>query len=111
MMYDTFHANIEEKSPRAALLECQDVLVHVHLSENDRSTPGTGQVAWEETFAALHEIGYDGWVAIEAFGGSLPELAARDEDLAPHVRERGAAGARRRRVHPQRARVLDDEIE
>jgi D-psicose/D-tagatose/L-ribulose 3-epimerase len=76
MMYDTFHANIEEKSPRAALLECRDVLAHVHLSESDRSTPGTGQVAWEETFAALHEIGYDGWVAIEAFSGSLPELAA-----------------------------------
>jgi len=76
MMYDTFHANIEEKSPREALLECRDVLVHVHLSESDRSTPGTGQVAWEETFATLHEIGYDGWVAIEAFSGSLPELAA-----------------------------------
>ena len=76
MMYDTFHAHIEEKDPRAALEACKDVLVHVHLSENDRSTPGTGQVAWDETFAALHEIGYDGWVAIEAFGGSLPELAA-----------------------------------
>jgi D-psicose/D-tagatose/L-ribulose 3-epimerase len=48
----------------------------VHLSENDRSTPGTGQVDWETTFAALGEIGYDGWVAIEAFGDSLPELAA-----------------------------------
>jgi len=36
----------------------------------------TGQVDWETTFAALGEIGYDGWVAIEAFGDSLPELAA-----------------------------------
>lgn len=75
MMYDTYHAHIEEKDPRAALQACQDVLVHVHLSENDRSTPGAGQVAWETTFAALGEIGYDGWVSIEAFGDSLPELA------------------------------------
>jgi D-psicose/D-tagatose/L-ribulose 3-epimerase len=75
MMYDTFHAHIEEKDPRAALQECKDVLVHVHLSENDRSTPGAGQVDWETTFAALGEIGYDGWVVIEAFGDSLPELA------------------------------------
>src|SRR5665213_3259005 len=75
MMYDTYHAHIEEKDPRAALQECKDVLVHVHLSENDRSTPGAGQVAWETTFAALDEIGYDGWVSIEAFGDSLPELA------------------------------------
>jgi D-psicose/D-tagatose/L-ribulose 3-epimerase len=75
MMYDTFHAHIEEKDPRAALQDCKDVLVHVHLSENDRSTPGAGQVEWDETFAALQEIDYDGWVVIEAFGDALPELA------------------------------------
>jgi D-psicose/D-tagatose/L-ribulose 3-epimerase len=75
MMYDTFHAHIEEKDPRAALQECRDVLVHVHLSENDRSTPGAGQVDWPTTFAALHEIGYDDWVVIEAFGDALPDLA------------------------------------
>ena len=34
MMYDTFHAHIEEKDPRAALRDCADVLVHVHASEN-----------------------------------------------------------------------------
>ena len=75
MMYDTFHAHIEEKDPRSALRDCADVLVHVHLSENDRSTPGTGQVDWDTTFAALGEIGYDRWVVIEAFGDRLPELA------------------------------------
>jgi D-psicose/D-tagatose/L-ribulose 3-epimerase len=75
MMYDTFHAHIEEKDPGSALRDCADVLVHVHLSENDRSTPGTGQVDWDTTFAALGEIGYDRWVVIEAFGDRLPELA------------------------------------
>jgi len=76
MMYDTFHAHIEEKDPREAIRACADVLVHVHLSESDRSTPGAGQVAWDDTFAALREIGYDGWLAIEAFGDALPELVA-----------------------------------
>ena len=76
LMYDTFHAHIEEKDPRAALASCRDVLVHVHASENDRGTPGTGQVAWDTTFAALKEIGYDGWIVIEAFGDALPDLAA-----------------------------------
>ena len=42
MMYDTFHAHIEEKDPAAALRDCADVLVHVHVSENDRGTPGDG---------------------------------------------------------------------
>ena len=76
MMYDTFHAHIEEKDPRAALQECADVLVHVHISENDRGTPGAGQVDWDTTFAGIGEIGYDGWMVIEAFGDALPELAA-----------------------------------
>jgi D-psicose/D-tagatose/L-ribulose 3-epimerase len=75
MMYDTFHAHIEEKDPATALRECADVLVHIHLSENDRSTPGTGQIAWAGTFETIRAIGYDGWVVIEAFGDSLPELA------------------------------------
>jgi D-psicose/D-tagatose/L-ribulose 3-epimerase len=75
MMYDTFHAHIEEKNPADALSACADVLVHVHFSENDRSTPGAGQVAWDETFAALRSIDYDEWVVIEAFGDALPELA------------------------------------
>ena len=76
MMYDTFHANIEEKNIGAALQSCADVLCHVHISENDRSTPGSGDIKWAETFDALKAIGYDGWLMIEAFGLALPELAA-----------------------------------
>jgi D-psicose/D-tagatose/L-ribulose 3-epimerase len=76
MMYDTFHANIEEKSITQALKDCADVMAHVHISENDRSTPGQGQVKWDETFDALKKIKYDGWLTIEAFGLSLPSLAA-----------------------------------
>lgn len=75
MMYDTFHANIEEKSPADAIRLLKDVLFHVHISENDRSTPGKGGVNWKETFDALHEIGYDGFMVVEAFGTALPKLA------------------------------------
>lgn len=76
MMYDTFHANIEEKSITEAVKACADQMVHVHISENDRSTPGEGNVRWEESFAALKEVNYDGWLMIEAFGLAMPELAA-----------------------------------
>jgi D-psicose/D-tagatose/L-ribulose 3-epimerase len=75
-MYDTFHANIEEKSVAGAIRDCADVLVHVHISENDRSTPGQGNIRWAENFDALREVNYDGWLMIEAFGLALPELAA-----------------------------------
>ncbi|MFG0334183.1 MAG: sugar phosphate isomerase/epimerase family protein [Maioricimonas sp. JB049] len=76
MMYDSFHANIEEKNIREAVQACSDQLVHVHISENDRSTPGEGGVNWDATFAALKEVDYDGWLMIEAFGLALPDLAA-----------------------------------
>ena len=76
VMYDTFHANIEEKSIPDAIRACADVLCHVHISENDRSTPGQGNVRWAENFDTLKEVGYDGWLMIEAFGLALPELVA-----------------------------------
>lgn len=76
MMYDTFHSNIEEKCISRAIHGCADVLCHVHISENDRSTPGQGNVRWKENFDALREINYNGWLMVEAFGLALPELAA-----------------------------------
>ncbi|MDW7995876.1 MAG: sugar phosphate isomerase/epimerase family protein [Gemmatales bacterium] len=76
MMYDTFHANIEEKNIAQTIASIRDILIHVHISENDRGTPGSGHVHWDDTFRTLRQIGYDGWLTIEAFGRALPALAA-----------------------------------
>jgi D-psicose/D-tagatose/L-ribulose 3-epimerase len=89
-MYDSFHAHIEEKDPAAAIRTVAPVLAHVHVSENDRGTPGTGQVNWDATFKTLKEVGYDGWMVIEAFGRALPDLAAATRiwrDLFPSAEE------------------------
>jgi D-psicose/D-tagatose/L-ribulose 3-epimerase len=89
-MYDTFHANIEEKRPASAIEHLAGHFVHVHISENDRGTPGTGMVHWHETFRALKEVKYDGWLVIEAFGRALPALAAATKvwrDLFPSPEE------------------------
>jgi D-psicose/D-tagatose/L-ribulose 3-epimerase len=75
-MYDTFHANIEEADPIAALTRNRAEMVHIHISENDRGVPGRGNIPWAETFAAIRDIGYDDWLTIEAFGRGLPDLAA-----------------------------------
>ncbi|TWU60477.1 D-tagatose 3-epimerase [Rubripirellula tenax] len=76
IMYDTFHCNIEEKNVTAAVKAGGDKLCHIHISENDRSTPGDGAIRWDENFDAIVGSGYDGWMVIEAFGLSLPEIAA-----------------------------------
>lgn len=75
-MYDTFHANIEEKDPIAALKTIRKHLIHVHISENDRGTPGKGHVPWDATYKTLRAIKYDGYLMIEAFGRALPGIAA-----------------------------------
>jgi D-psicose/D-tagatose/L-ribulose 3-epimerase len=76
MMYDTFHANIEEKNLTAAIHAAAPWTVLVHISENDRSIPGTGHVHWDESFDALKAAGYDGWMVVEAFGLALPGSVA-----------------------------------
>jgi D-psicose/D-tagatose/L-ribulose 3-epimerase len=76
LMWDTFHAHIEEKEVAPVIQSVSPHLIHVHISENDRGIPGTGQVNWEETFKTLRNIRYDRWLVIEAFSRALPELAA-----------------------------------
>ncbi|MBA4850720.1 sugar phosphate isomerase/epimerase [Emticicia sp. BO119] len=71
IMFDTFHANIEEKNLGDAIRKLSKHLVHVQVSENDRSTVGTGNVNWEDVFKALYEIKYDGWLSVEAFSQKL----------------------------------------
>ncbi len=96
-MWDTFHANIEEKDVSKALLNVADSVIHVHISENDRGTPGTGHVHWDATFKALKTAKYDGWLVIEAFGRALPALAAATRvwrDLFPNPEEVYVQGLR-----------------
>jgi D-psicose/D-tagatose/L-ribulose 3-epimerase len=83
MMYDSFHAHIEEKDQAAAILSCAAETIHVHVSENDRGTPGTGQVNWVSFWDGLKRSGYQGYVTIEAFGSALPALAAATKVWRP----------------------------
>jgi len=76
IMYDTFHAHIEEKDPVQAALSLGDKIHVLHVSENDRGIPGTGQVDFPAVMGAVKQAGFDDWIVIEAFGSGVPELAA-----------------------------------
>lgn len=95
-MYDTFHANIEEKNVAAAIREGGRRINHVHISACDRATPGEDHIDYRTTVATLREIGYDGWLTIESFGSALAELAGATciwRAMAPsqeHVAREGA---------------------
>ncbi len=95
-MYDTHHGHIEEKGQKEAINCIAAHLSHVHISENDRGTPGSGQIHWEEVFATLKAIGYDGWLTIEAFSRLIPEFANainvwRDYSPVEEIYENGLA--------------------
>lgn len=89
-MYDTFHANIEEKDPLGVIAKYYDSIGHFHVSENDRGTPGKGHIDLTAAIQAFKKLGYEGWITIEAFGGALPELAAATRvwrDFFPNTEE------------------------
>ncbi|MSO51719.1 MAG: sugar phosphate isomerase/epimerase [Acidobacteria bacterium] len=76
ILFDTFHANIEEKNIGDGYRTIGAHVKHVHTCENDRGIPGSGHVEWDEVFRALGDINYDGWLTIESFGFALGDLSA-----------------------------------
>ena len=74
-MFDTHHANMEEKKIGKAIEFIAPKLGHFHISENDRGTPGSGHVNFDETFEALAKVNYKGWLTIEGFTRNDPAFA------------------------------------
>lgn len=65
---DTYHMNIEEDTLGGAIRQAGDKLVHFHLGEANRDVPGpNGHINWDEVFAALKDIKYEGLIEFEPF--------------------------------------------
>lgn len=84
VLYNTFHAHLEEFNPARALPAAGERLLMVHLSESHRGELGRGQVQWHETFATLDFLDYYGWLVVQALGVAAPG----DADSAHIWRER-----------------------
>ncbi|MHB1441767.1 MAG: TIM barrel protein [Candidatus Humimicrobiaceae bacterium] len=76
ILYDTFHMNIEEKSFYNSIKIANKKIFHMHVNENDRGTPGSGHILWDEVFKALKEIEYNRVIAIESFVDETIDIAA-----------------------------------
>ena len=85
MMFDSFHAHIEEKDQARAIASCAAETIHVHVSENDRGIPG-------------HRAGALGFVLVGVEGERLRRLPD-DRGVRPRP-------ARPGRGHPGLARPL-----
>ena len=72
---DSFHMIREELSFSEAVQVCgKEYLGYVHVCENNRGIPGTGQVPWKEFFTALRKVGYNGPLVIESFDPGFIEM-------------------------------------
>lgn len=86
VLFDAYHANIEEKNLPDAVRVLGRLIVNVHASENDRGIPGSGHIDWPGIIQALKDVGYEGFLVIESFGYTMETIAAATciwRDLAP----------------------------
>jgi len=72
---DTFHMNIEEKDPAAAIRKAGKALGHFHACGCDRGTPGNDHIDWKPIAQALKSIRYRGDVVIESFTSDVKVIA------------------------------------
>jgi sugar phosphate isomerase/epimerase len=77
VMADLFHMNIEEADIAGGLRANADMVAHVHLADSSRLQPGTGHIDFVAAFAALRDIGFDGYGAIECRLSGEPQTALR----------------------------------
>lgn len=75
---DTYHMNIEEADPAAALLAAGPWVAHVQVSDSNRLEPGAGHVDWPLLCATVAAIGYTGPLAVESrLSGPAAEVLPR----------------------------------
>ena len=77
VLLDTYHMIPEVRDFGAAIRTVGDRLWGLHACENDRGVPGGGLVPWDQVFAALRDIAFDGFVLLEAYNSSLSDFAFR----------------------------------
>jgi len=69
LLFDTFHANIEEPNISESIRKGAEQIIYVHLADSNRWAPGYGHLDFPAVFSVLKEVGYEGFCSLE----SLPK--------------------------------------
>lgn len=77
VLFDTFHANIEEPRIEIGLMVCRSRLFHVHIADSNRWYPGAGHTDFGRAVSTLRGMKYTGWVSAEIL--SKPDAATAAE--------------------------------
>lgn len=87
---DTYHMNIEESSPAAAIRSAGPRIAHVQVADNHRGAPGGGHQDWGGLLGALAESGYRGPLCVESFTPHVPGIATAAWAWRPVARTQDA---------------------
>lgn len=96
ILADLFHMHIEENNSPQALRDQARHVHHLHLADNTRLEPGSGDFDWDTLFGTLVEIGFAGAMAYECgLSGSEPaeksDALARSLEFMRNCRDRAKA--------------------
>lgn len=89
VLFDTYHAMLEERSISAAMIHAYPSISWVQISDSNRRAPGSGQMHLGEPIRVLRALGYQGFVCVECLPQPDGATAARQaaHHLHPYLRE------------------------
>ena len=73
LLADIFHMSMEEVSIPDAIRKNGSLIRHFHLGDSNRLMPGQGHTDFRAAFKALHEVGYEGYCALECSTPGEPD--------------------------------------
>ena len=77
ILFDFYHAELEETSVAAALVGAEELISWVQVSDSNRRAPGWGHWDFAEYERMLVAVGYWGYVSVECLPLPSAEAAAR----------------------------------
>lgn len=84
VLWDIFHANIEDPTFDGAIATLGSRLRHVHLADSNRQVPGYGHLPITEIYQALKRAGYDKAISLECF--CLPSVETLLTEMGPFIK-------------------------
>ena len=66
VLADFFHVNMEDGPLNDALRAAGDRLMHIHLADNNRQTPGTGHIDFLDVVRTLNAMNFSGYISLDS---------------------------------------------
>lgn len=84
LLFDVYHAGMEEASVFASMIVARDRLSWIQVSDSNRRAPGMGRVHFGDVLRVLDALGYTGYVSVECL--PVPDALTAADTAIRHLR-------------------------